>query len=689
MVKKNKLEEMSITDAVDHLSALAELDEKKGEMPKVEIIHGSFKAVYDYLQNIYKHDKEHLKEKEMQRGLQAMMQLAGEAAQKLNKCSALFAKIHGRPAFVSEEFEKLQEFYLDKIVKRFEEVLETEEAWKEEWLYQEQSALDIERVGLKDLETVKKDHGYELFLIRDNEGKPYFNRNLLRHIRLVTDFDEIVVDKGEDPLLKIKLIVDKDLHATAHDMRGLINLNPFCQHALKFKEIEMINQLTKSVMALMLAGYERNMMQHASGKSSLFYMLDHLKYLRDALCNMDYAKTLSQDPYALDPLRRAFLKLVHELAFHLYTRDPMKGEAIQYIYDLIKRGSSEGKRSKKNTTYLSFLNSLLESQGAIDHLLKKYPSGPLFKTLDIFQDEVVGFDPLLQDNYPCKLFHFKSVSGECLMLRHPAPVSQQQINTVHIIDEYLSFLRHISLKKGKHLMVNLQNRTSWEEFARSEAVEKIQFDAEFAPCCVVVTLAKNTDFYHQADVYVDLHAAKSFIKQLQEQILAGPECGFFFPPSISVKDLGKFLGKLIPLIHKTFFGEKESLTRKNRLDFIEMVYFFLTFKLIEMVEPTYLSLMCKDSLDVGATMTAGFYLFLKIMSSEESFNTEEQDFVLWMTFAPALLVRERVVDAQSLSREVSAVTVLLESLGEDKKGIIKAFEALYAPKAFTKLSLDL
>ena len=134
MFKKKKLElaEISINEAVDHLSAMAELDEKKGVMPKVEVIQGSFKAVYDYLQNIYKQDKAKLKEAGMQRGLQAIMQLAGEAAQKLNKCSSLFAKIHGKPAFMSEEFEKLQEFYLEKIVKRFEEVLETEEAWKEE-----------------------------------------------------------------------------------------------------------------------------------------------------------------------------------------------------------------------------------------------------------------------------------------------------------------------------------------------------------------------------------------------------------------------------------------------------------------------------------------------------------------------------------------------------------------------------
>ncbi len=48
--------------------------------------------------------------------------------------------------------------------------------------------------------------------------------------------------------------------------------------------------------------------------------------------------------------------------------------------------------------------------------------------------------------------------------------------------------------KKKHLMVNLNDRTSWHEYVRSAGLENLQKNAEFSQQFFVLTLPKDTDF---------------------------------------------------------------------------------------------------------------------------------------------------------------------------------------------------
>ena len=99
MALGNTQEELSIFDAVDQLSSMAEIDlEEGGVRPskiiaKVdwrdprqtahneEIVKKCFRVVHHYLQSLYQQNKEQFKEPETQRGIQAIMVLAKEAAQ--------------------------------------------------------------------------------------------------------------------------------------------------------------------------------------------------------------------------------------------------------------------------------------------------------------------------------------------------------------------------------------------------------------------------------------------------------------------------------------------------------------------------------------------------------------------------------------------------------------------------------
>ncbi|MFI5334445.1 MAG: hypothetical protein ACHQT8_04685, partial [Chlamydiales bacterium] len=224
--------EMSLMDAVDNLSRMAELDipaspEESAREPLAPsdeesrssylvdrehiaenqaLIRETFRVVNRYLHHLYEKEKGHLKDPEIQRGVQALMVLVGEAAQKLEIYTSMTKQIftEGRINDL-KEFQELQTFYHTKITKRFRSQEEGEEKIDQEGESAGDEIVQIQSQGLKDLEMVRHDRDYELFYIRKENGHPFFSQALVRHLRLVGEFDEAAVHvEGDDPFLKIK-----------------------------------------------------------------------------------------------------------------------------------------------------------------------------------------------------------------------------------------------------------------------------------------------------------------------------------------------------------------------------------------------------------------------------------------------------------------------------------------------------
>lgn len=721
MAKKKKAkkdQEMSIMDAVDNLSGMAELDvavEKEGEAIGVKknlhklkdleeeekeetlsTVKGTFKTVHKYLEHVYTKDKEQLKDRDMQRGIKAIMVLADEAADKLDKCTTLFKHTY-KEGKVTEikEYKDLRNFYSKKILKRFEEVLASEAAWQEEWAADDEK-IDIERQGLKDLEMVKRDKEYELFYIRKDDGKPFFNRNLLRHIKLVSDFDEVIMGfEGEDPLLRINILLDHEAQAVAEEIRDIAKneLGDFYADAFHHKEVPIVGDVLKMTMSLMLACNPQNLNENTMGKVCTRYLKDFHKFLREILVSPDYLRLISHSVEETDQLSRALVNLVHAFSFAYFCHSGKKQEMLDYMFDLLKRandGELPSKRGKVDTNIL--MSEIFDIHDSITTMLKKYPSGPLFKTLDIFQErnEKEGFDPIGQGNAPYYLFTFSSDAFDSKCLKIPCPTLHAHINKAAVIDEFKGFLRHFETKKEleKHLHFNLQDRTSWEEHARCQALEKLQNQAEFSKQLILVTFPKKSDFYFQSEDYLKIDSAKDFLKLLEEQVQSGEECGFFFSKHLPPKMLHEFVKKVLPIIHSHFFKKKAKLDRKERLDFIEIFYLFFALKILDMVHPDTFTFSCKDGVDVGATSSAAFFALVKLLGKDDKWSEEEQDHLHWILSGPALTVRERLVDYQRFSRMASALSILTGSLTKDHDKIIKALQPLYSAKLFQKIQND-
>lgn len=705
-MKRRFFEEPGFLEAVDNLSSMAELDLTEIELAKTEreekgleiranrwldpkdeaktlaSVKSTFKVVHNYLKHVYSEESKHLKDAEMQKGIQSIITLAKDAAQKMDQYSKIYAKQGS--ATETKEYIDLMDFYQKKILRHFEEMVETEDKWIEEWSG-EADPVDIQRRGLKDFETVTRDRDYELFLIAKEDGSQFYTKNLIRHIKLVANIDQLMETvTGDDPLIKIKVVEDRQLQNRAHYMKSRLraDLDKWIQKAGKFREDPMIQSLYKGLMALMLASNPRNLIVHTSGKSCIGYFHDFLLFLRETLNNVDYISLIDNPPLDMSPFYGYTLDLIHKICYELFLYKIDQSQGLSLFTRIISE--EEKKKVQKTQTSMSLWNTILDDYYSMQSSLSKYPSGPLFKVLDLLQSsEEREFDPFLQEDIPTGLYTVYLDSFKVGVLRSPCPIHQKQINTAHIIPEFTGFIRKLNASDQRVLLINFQDRTSWKDFARCQAIEEYQKKAEIGKALDVVTIPKDTDFYLQSDVYIKSNNAAEFKQMLIEQVKSEEGCGFYFPKRFDRKELVAFIEDCVEMVHKTFFSSKEQLSRKNRLDFIELFYQFLMIKLIILNRANYLIFCAKDSVDIPSTNSAAFYALIKLLSGTSNWLEEEKDFLTAMMFLPSLLIRERVVDIRYLNRSVSMLAILSAELETDREKIATSLKKLFG-KDFNK-----
>ncbi len=82
-----------------------------------------------------------------------------------------------------------------------------------------------------------------------------------------------------------------------------------------------------------------------------------------------------------------------------------------------------------------------------------------------------------------------------------------------------------------------------------------------------------------------------------------------------------------------------------------------------MVKPDFVSLSCKDALDVGAVFSSSFYAFLSLIKG----SAINDDFVRYLLYTEVLLVRERAPNSQRIYRDLSALAYFDKMLSQDTK----------------------
>lgn len=633
----------------------------------LSLLDATYQSIHLHLQHLYNSPETDWDSHKMRQGIASTMDLVGESAEKMDRyLSMRLGEAYKGQVAMRDAFKALGHFYSERFAKKFEGGIEGPERWQEEW-----SESPIQGSDLQDFDAVRKDREYELFYIRNEMGKPYFTAELLRNLKLSVHFDGETESFEEDPLLKIRVMADRDLNAAAKQILGDCHgsMEEFYKTCRKTQGNELVQALNTAIVALFLTADPRHLIQNTEGKSALPYFQDFHSALRKAMQTSEYQKLIAYSPEKDDRAARALIQLTHHFCYAFFHRvSGVKQEAIGLIHRTMRRGEELQTKKEKGS---SLWNQLLFDDEKLRTLLAKFPNGPLFKILDVIREEqeedaVVPFDPIGQENLPSSLYEIEHKGKSILVLRIPSPTRQSIINKVEIVEEFKGFLRY-SGSKNKHLIVNLQDRTSWREFSRSGAVESMQKMAEFSGHLFVLTLPKDTDFYFQNNEYLHLEKANDFLISFKAQLENFESCGFHFPLPWKLHDVQKFVAELLPLIHEHFFESKTKLSRKEREDFIEIVYQFLILKAIEICEPDSLSFTCKDAVDTGAAQSALFYIFLRILSGDLDPKID-RDFLLWLLYTPAFFVRERAIDPERFYRALSAAEGM-ENCGKIMKAL--------------------
>jgi hypothetical protein len=583
-------------------------------------------------------------------------------------------KVTDRP-----EYKAMHDFYLAQFAKDIEEDLELH---------------NNSNHSLQDINEVRIDKDYELFYIRYEDGMPFYNLEMLQNMSLACNFESEETGFEEDPLLQIRAIQDRDASASAAQILG------DCHHQIEdfYKVLKKLinNELAKSLsslcMSLLLAKNGRNLIQNGTGKTCLQYIEDSLKFLRLGFKTTEYQKLVAYPPDKSDKMAFILLNLIHGLSKSFFNRaGGVKAESIGLLHRSARKGKEAESKDEQNLKPHSFWAHFLLEDEALRSLLSKFPSGPLMKTLDLIRttDETAPpFDPIEQGNYPLKLFEMGEGSTRVDFLHMPAPVRQYVINKVEILDEFRGLLRSYIASDipHKHLMINLQDKTSWKESARCNALEGIQRNAEFNKVFLLVTIPKETSFAMQSSEYISKDDATAFMDHIISRAKFIDEEGMSLPSGFKPEDYTEFAQSITPVIHKNFFDNKKKLNRLDREIFLDIFDLFYSLKLIERYEPTTVSFTSKDSLDGAAAETAKFYAFMKMLGDEFT-SREDLDMFRWLVYNQALFVRERAINEAKLCKMVASLERIQKCLETNSESLLKQMTTIYKPQFLKKLNI--
>lgn len=637
----------------------------------IDMVKQIFRVVLNYLRHFYSKEYGTIKNAQALEGIKTIMVLVGEAAKKLDKYTKTFDQAHSTSITELKEYKKLQEFYLSRIAHKIDEgmlgkwILALSNKW-----YPEK---EVKLIGKKsgqtkhvfvDLESVKKDSEYELFFLRKEDGTRFFSPRLVRNVKLVSDFGGYFGEvKSDEPLTNIGIWQDRFAHLCAKNIMGALrqHIDKFYRESMQYKDNELVECLNKALMALMLCCNPHNLMHHLPIKDCRDYFNDFRYFLRESLSLVDYHKMITYPPKKTSKLSMCLLNTAHYLCLALYTQITGLQSMTGMMHAIIQQAHQERSREHQRNAEKShdLWNRLVNDYAALLRLLKRHPNGPINKILDALEEgKIKEFDPLMQGNIPSQLFTLYAQQNKVVFSRWPSPTRQEFIHKVSVIDEFKGFLRTCAHGNmiSKCLVINFQDRTSWKEHFRCLAIEDLPNHESFARHIDVVTLAKDTEFYHQLAPYNEDNHAETFIQHFKEHLM-DESCGNIFPKNMQKELYNNFIAGVLEGIHRVFFSNKNILLREHRMDFIEIFYLFLQLKIVEMSKADIVGYTCKDSIDIAGAAGAQLFIFLKFLQQERlSENDQEQLDV--MLYGPPLLERERLMLPDRFNRMLSAIKVL-------------------------------
>lgn len=626
-----------------------------GETEPDSLLKKTFTIILKYLREYC--EKQHhgfVTDKQSVEGIKSIMVLVGESARKLDRFTNLFHDTKVKRVTSLKEYQKLQEFYLTRIARR------VDTSTLGQWILGiAQSALSFKhnKVETKhlfvDLDSVKNDTDYEMFFMRKEDGSHFFNPRLIKNMKLVCDFGDSLKQMKqteEDYLADLDIWHDRFVQMSAKAMVKSLapHIDRYYKEASTFKKRDFVNHINQALMALIVSSHPTHLLEKEPAKCCSEYFLDFQEFLIKALQSSEYQKLQAYPPKKKNTVVWGMIETIHAICYSLCMHMDGFASLNPQLQALLVKGK-ELLKNQPNGKALS--DKLTTGYLGLAELVKSHPFGPLAKVLDTIEDgDWHAFDPMHQENIPQVLFHGVPTA----LLHLPSPTRQEYLDKIEINEEFKGFLLGMREKNEQDtfLMFNLQDRGSWKERARCVALEELQYHPDFINNLCVVTLTKDSEFYHQENSFSHNNQAKSFMKHFMAQ-LQGEDTGYYFTEELKEILFPKLAEEMMDQIHRTYFSEKNVLSKAQRQAFIEIFYLFLQLKLLELIKPVAFSFTCKDAIDTGGAASVQWLAFMMLLQDK----VDEERLELCLHMLP-LLVRGRAITHDRFEAMINVIKTI-------------------------------
>ena len=614
----------------------------------LRLAKASFHTILNYFKDFYKKEVEGIHTPHLVERVTAIMALVTRVAERLEKFSQVVQNEKLTDIRHAKEFQDLLDFYQRKIapiaskqaiIERVTQlsiptiITTTHEGNKLEKLF-------------VDLESLKNDRDYELLFIRKEDGSRFFNPRLVQNMQAITHFVE---KETQAPAERIfSGLQNSQSRASAHYliMKYHEEMDHFIKEFTHSYNHDLANVLYSAVISLIRTAIpSSSTTMPSSGKDSVHYFSNFLYFIRTIVGSHEYKELVANKNKIETKIDHLIHSVVSKFIFSIFQELTICKELIDFVNNNIF--------VRKNNKTERFSDALMKNHEIFSKISKSYMAIAFLDLLEAVESvNIQGYDPFLLQNLPTSLFILEDHEGAIPLLRMPTQTVQERIYTARITQEYQSFLcdsvQIADGRGGRQLIFNFQDRTSWREYSRCQALENLQNAEEYHPLLVVVTQNKESDFYHQKGNYQDLNQADQFIQQLLEQVQS-ESCGYFYPKWLHQELFPQFAHTLSYAILNLFFSSRNVFSHQNRLDFIEIFYAFMQLKIIEISGARGINFCCKDGIDISSVATVEIFLLLKLLNNG-SISTDEEQRVNAILFGIPFLSRGRSLFSERLFR---------------------------------------
>ncbi|BAE81019.1 calcium binding EF-hand protein precursor [Chlamydia felis Fe/C-56] len=521
---------------------------------------------------------------------------------------------------ISKVYNKTQANLSRKIIKEEEE---------EELVERELEEMCEEERFLNNLVEVKRDRSYELFYMSDEENKRFYTDTLIQIICKQGKVHE-TAHEG-DPLTKTIVWNSEELHNIASSLvfANDMPIRLFYQKALSDLETESTKKIHNAVMGLFFSRYDATVVSNNPKKDNLRYFNDFLYFLRDAW------KTLSDHTHDQTHYRHSFT-LISALSSGIFESKLAFTEAARYLYFHIHtKLHPEGEKKPLSSGH--YVSEIYEE---LYRFLSKYPNGPLFKAIDRMLDPHSSvFDPIILGMFPGLEGTLKLGDKSINVIRSPSPITQSSILYANCNEEFIGFLNAKANLGDTTLVLNIQNRLSRKDRARSRVLEEILDGIDRAH---VFSFPEPEDLLNGIEkMHGEQETFLGFFSVFKEEFNKSGSSSLFSVPDVSIGKIHAFIDDSLSVLKETFFSKKKILFKNDKLLLLHIISYLIVFKLIEIIDPNNLIVMSKDGLDYASVFISGFSFF----ADDEFWDEHRLKLLMVKVLAPTLVARDRLVFA--------------------------------------------